>query len=198
VFDTAPPAAPSGVAAALQAGGGIQLTWAPNAESDLAGYIVYRASSAGGPYVALNSTPLTSPGYVDGALPPGAAALWYQVSARDLSGNESARSSAASVSLSKEAGVWTAEAGYPNPSRAGSSVRIPVVVPEGAGEARIEVVNNVGQRVRRMDLGVLPAGATEIQWDGRNDAGREVAPGAYTGWLIAGSSRLAIRMVRLP
>ena len=49
-----------------------------------------------------------------------------------------------------------------------------------------------------MDLGQLPPGPTLIQWDGRNDAGMNVAPGPYTAWLIAGSTRMSVKFVRIP
>jgi hypothetical protein len=198
VLDTAPPAAPSGLAAALAAGG-VRVTWTPNSEADLAGYSVYRALAASGPFTDVSGSLLASASFLDATVPAGTAVVWYQVTARDNSGNESARSTVASLTLVATAtGAWTLDPGYPNPSPAGSTVHIPLTVPSGAGEARIEIVNNVGQRVRRMDLGVLSSGTTSTSWDGRNDAGREVAPGAYTAWLIAGSTRSSIRLVRVP
>jgi hypothetical protein len=197
-FDTAPPAAPSGLAAALAAGG-VRVTWTPNSEADLAGYSVYRALAASGPFTDVSGSLLASPTFLDATVPPGTAVVWYQVTARDNSGNESARSSIASLTLVATAtGTWSLDPGYPNPSPAGATVHIPLTVPAGAGEARIEIVNNIGQRVRRIDLGVLASGSSSISWDGRNDAGREVAPGAYTAWLIAGSTRTSVRLVRVP
>jgi flagellar hook assembly protein FlgD len=77
-------------------------------------------------------------------------------------------------------------------------VSIPLVVPTAGGEARIEVVNSAGQRVRLLDLGTLAAGTPVTQWDGRNESGRDVAAGVYTAWLIAGSTRIAIRLLRVP
>jgi len=194
--DTSPPAVPSGLSASLFPGGGARVTWIPNAEVDLAGYMVYRASSAGGPYAPVSAL-LTTASLVDVTIPAGTATVWYRVSARDLSGNESARSSAVSITVTAEAGTWSIEPGYPNPSGSGAGVSIPIVVPGSGGGARIEIVNNVGQRIRNLDLGTL-AGPTVVQWDGRNDAGRDVAPGAYTAWLIAGSTRTGIRLVRVP
>ena len=198
VYDTAPPAAPSGLTAAPLSGGGVRANWSPNSEPDLAGYTVYRSLGPTGPYTALNGSLVTTTNYVDGTIPAGTAAVWYQVTARDDSGNESARSSAFRVSLSAEAGAWTMEPAYPNPSGVGATVRIPLGVPPAGGSPRIEIVNNVGQRVRRIDPGPLQPGTVEIQWDGRNDAGRDVAPGAYTAWLVAGTTRIGVRLVRVP
>jgi flagellar hook capping protein FlgD len=198
VYDTAPPAAPSGVSAAKLSGGEVRATWSPNSEPDLAGYTVYRSLSPTGPYTALNGSLVTTTSFVDGTIPAGTTAVWYQVTARDDSGNESARSSSVRVALVAETGVWTMEPAYPNPSGAGVTVRIPLGVPAAGGSPRVEIVNSIGQRVRRIDPGALPPGTAEIQWDGRNDAGREVAPGAYTAWLVAGPTRVGVRVVRVP
>ena len=43
----------------------IVLHWDPVGDPALAGYRVYRSSAGGGPFVALNSAALTSPGYCD-------------------------------------------------------------------------------------------------------------------------------------
>ncbi len=200
VLDTAAPAAPSGMSAALQTGGDVQVGWSPNAEGDLAGYTLYRAFSASGPFNPLNGTLLVTTGYLDGAIPSGTAAVWYQVSASDGSGNESARSSTVSLTLEAEAaaGVWEMPPCFPNPSGPGTAIRIPVVAPSAGGTAHLEIVNSIGQRVRRIDPGAFPPGASEVQWDGRNDAGRDVAPGAYTVWLIAEPARIGVRVVRVP
>ena len=86
--DTTPPAAPTGVVAT---GGsmGISLTWNANTESDLAGYNIYRSSSATGTFVKLNSNPLTSPKFFDTTVPAGAT-VYYRIVAVDKAGNASA------------------------------------------------------------------------------------------------------------
>jgi len=197
-YDTAPPAAPGGLAALVESGGGVRLTWSANSEPDLAGYTVYRALAAGGPFVALNASLITTNTYLDSSLPREAGAAWYQITASDNTGNESARSATTSVSLAGDGGSWAVEPGYPNPSHSGTPVNIPIVVPGFGGTARIEIVNSIGQLVRRLDPGALGGGPQTILWDGRNEAGLEVAPGAYTAWLVAGSTRIGIRLVRVP
>jgi hypothetical protein len=174
------------------------LSWSPNGEPDLAGYSVYRALAAAGPFVVLTGALISATEFVDGTIPAGTETVWYQVTASDATGNESARSSAFRLSLATETAAWAMEPGYPNPSGAGAIVRIPVVVPAAGGGARLEIVNSAGQRVRVLDLGTLPAGTPTVQWDGRNESGREVAVGVYTAWLIAGSTRIAIRLARVP
>src|SRR5207248_817988 len=54
-----------------------------------AGYRVYRSDSATGTFTLLNTTLITTPSYVDINAPAGAISF-YQVSAVDVDGNESA------------------------------------------------------------------------------------------------------------
>ncbi len=198
VLDETPPPVPTGLTAGVS-GDGIHLAWSPSTAPDLAGYSVFRATAQGGPYTRLNATLLSATEYQDDAVPSGATSLWYRVTASDGSGNESAQSAAvagletgAAVAL-----VWHVAPPYPNPSRTDQSVTFPVVL-EAAGTARLDVVDTGGHLVRRLDLGRLGAGYQEVEWDGRNEAGRVVAPGAYRGWLVAGDVRLSTRLVRVP
>jgi hypothetical protein len=64
-------------------------------------------------------------------------------------------------------------------------------LPPGADLAVFDVR---GARVRRVDS---PAGATQLSWDGRDDAGRTVPPGIYFARL-RGPGAAPIRLVRLP
>jgi hypothetical protein len=200
VYDTAPPAAPSGLSASKQSDTSVRVTWAANSEPDLNGYNVYRSLASGGPFVKLNAFLINANDYDDSGIPSGTDQVWYQLTALDDSGNESARSATVAVSLAAEATTagWSLETGYPNPSSTGATVHIPIVVPGFGGAAALEILNDAGQRISRRDLGALAPGTTEILWDGKNDAGRTVAPGVYTAWLIAGPTRLSVRLVRVP
>jgi chitodextrinase len=196
-LDTSPPSTPRG-------GNGsrhdrvVQITWQANAEADLAGYRVYRATASAGPYTQLTSAPIVETQYEDAAVPD-VPEVWYQVTAVDATGNESARSGAIAVELQTTAAESAIQPGYPNPSRADDAVRIPVVLPSsGAASAVVDVLDSGGHRVRRIEITDLSPGRQEVQWDGRNDAGRVVAPGVYRAWLIAGGTRSSIRLVRVP
>jgi len=93
VRDIFPPAVPTGVQAVASGVGQkpfIDLTWAPNLESDLAGYNVFRHEE-GGPPVKINTELAKSPAYRDNDVVPGHR-YFYSVSAVDLRGNESGRS----------------------------------------------------------------------------------------------------------
>lgn len=66
---------------------------------------------------------------------------------------------------------------YPNPFNAGTV--IPLSVPAGGGVTRLTLYNALGQPVRTLVDGALAAGTHAVTWDGRDDAGREVAAGTY-------------------
>jgi chitodextrinase len=197
IYDTAPPAAPSGLVAARE-GDNVRVRWSGNSEPDVAGYIVYRAETQGGGPSRITSTLVTGTEFLDNSV-PATDRVWYEVSAVDESGNESPRSSTFAVTLTAAATDWVLQVGFPNPSPAASAVTIPLTVPQsGAAGAVLEIVDSGGHRIRRIDLAGLGAGAQNVTWDGRNDAARDVAPGVYRAWLIAGDTRQTIRLVRVP
>ncbi len=96
-----PPSAPKGLAAVATAGENgsspaIDLSWLPSAESDLAGYIVYRRESADAAWQRISpAQPVIGPGYHDPNVQPGHT-YSYAVTAIDQDGRESARSAEAS------------------------------------------------------------------------------------------------------
>lgn len=100
--DVFPPAVPSGLQAVYSGVGQkpfVDLTWAPNMESDLAGYNVYR-HQAGGPETKVNSELVKTPSFRDGGVEPGHQ-YFYSVAAVDARGNESGRSEEASEQVPK-------------------------------------------------------------------------------------------------
>lgn len=194
-LDTAPPAAPHGFSV-LSEGDGVHLEWSANSEADLAGYNVYR-SVGGGAGVRLNNALLTETEFVDTDPPPSLQGVAYQVTAVDARGNESARTLSTKIDL--VTAKWALEAGYPNPSHASETVRIPVVVPAGAaGTVTLQILDSGGRLVRRLTLSDPPPGTATVTWDGLNDAGRATAPGVYRGWLVAGDTRSVVRLLRIP
>jgi hypothetical protein len=68
----------------------VKITWAENAEIDLAGYRLYKSSYEEGPFSQETTRLLQCPWYYDDVLPM--AITYYRVTAVDESGNESAYS----------------------------------------------------------------------------------------------------------
>lgn len=95
--DIFPPAAPTGLQAVASGVGQppfVDLTWAPNTESDLAGYNVYRHEEGQVP-VKINAELIKAPAYRDDQVERGHK-YFYAVTAVDLRGNESGKSAEAS------------------------------------------------------------------------------------------------------
>jgi hypothetical protein len=91
--DIYPPAEPTGLQAVFSSVGQkpfVDLSWAPNMESELAGYNVFRRSGNGEP-VKINKQLVPVPSYRDDSVVAGTT-YYYAVSAVDQRGNESQRS----------------------------------------------------------------------------------------------------------
>jgi hypothetical protein len=108
--NTFPPHAPSGLEAvpggATVADRSIDLSWTPNTDPDLAGYIVYRQEIdakgvAAGTATRLNPTPVAGPAYRDQTAVAGRRYA-YRVTAVDTAGNESAPSDAVQETLREQ------------------------------------------------------------------------------------------------
>jgi hypothetical protein len=106
VQDVFPPDTPVGLVAVASSGenGGtpaIHLSWQPDAEADLAGYVVYR-SEDGGPWQRISAgTPGVEPAFHDAQV-QGGHTYRYAVTAVDKSEHESARSAAAQETVPQQ------------------------------------------------------------------------------------------------
>jgi len=90
VHDSFPPSVPAGLQAVYSGAGQlpfIDLTWVPQTESDLAGYIVYRRSE-GGDFAVVSPEPVPTSAWRDRAIEPGHT-YEYAVTAVDQRGNQS-------------------------------------------------------------------------------------------------------------
>jgi hypothetical protein len=92
VVDTFPPAVPQGLAAVyVPEQKTIDLSWEPDTEEDLAGYIVYRADPGGDWKRISGAQPLVGAAYRDASAEPGHS-YRYAISVIDQLGHESKRS----------------------------------------------------------------------------------------------------------
>jgi hypothetical protein len=104
--DIFPPTAPQGLVAVLVPAQGnvpahIELSWAVNPETDVAGYNVYRSEQANSSGTRLNTELLLTPVFRDMNTVPGRHYL-YTITAVDRAGNESRASAAVSGGVSAE------------------------------------------------------------------------------------------------
>ena len=198
--DATPPSVPTAVAA-VRLGAQVRVTWGPDSEPDLDGYSVYRATSESGPFVRVSASLVTPAEYLDGSVPAGAAAVWYEVTASDLSGNESVLSAPVKAQISSPNSDWTLSPVFPNPSATSQSVCIPIVIPAaGGGSAAVDIVNAGGFRVRHIPIASATtcSGGNGAVWDGKNEAGINVAPGIYRARLVADGAHSSVMVVRVP
>lgn len=105
MHDTFPPTTPSGLAA-VPGTSSIDLSWEPNTEPDLAGYLVYRQPVAAdgtlsGAPTQLTPTPIPAPAFSDLTARPGQT-YSYRVVAVDSTGNQSPPSGEAREVLRKQ------------------------------------------------------------------------------------------------
>lgn len=173
--------------------GGTRLHWNPNHEPDLAGYRLYRGSSAGfvpdsGNLVA--AKPDT--GYVDSGSSPYS---WYKLRAVDTHGNESP------VAVLAPQQVTAAPGGVPGLSRLVGAVPNPfnpataVVYELGRrGNVTLAIYDAAGRLVRTLVHDVQDAGRHEARWDGTDQDGRGVAAGVYLCRLEADDVRATKRL----
>ena len=193
--DNLPPGAPSPFAAAYAAGA-THLHWGENHEPDLAGYRLYRGSSAGfvpGPSNLVVAQADT--GYAD----PGAAGSYYKLSAVDVHGNESPFALVTPGGTTAVGDVPPRQLalalGSADPGRGGASLRYSV--PQAA-DVRLEVYDLAGRTVRLLARGREDAGDYGVRWDGRNDTGQPVSGGMCIVRLEAAGHALVKRLVELP
>ena len=81
----------------------------------------------------------------------------------------------------------------PDPARSDGEVRFALAQP---GRVRLTVCDVAGRRVRTLLDAALPAGERAITWDGRDDAGARVRPGAYFAVMDQGD-RMTTRRILL-
>ena len=86
-------------------------------------------------------------------------------------------------------------ANYPNPFNPATT--IPLVVPDGTRNVDLTIYNVLGQPMRQVWTGPLPAGEHELTWDGRDAQGQPVATGVYVYRLQVGEQTRTRKMVKI-
>jgi hypothetical protein len=89
-------------------------------------------------------------------------------------------------------GVFALTTPSPNPAR--GPIRLSFTLPAG-GEARLEVLDVQGRRVRTLASGARAAGRYAHGWDLRDDRGHAVAAGVYLARLSGAAGTLTRRFV---
>jgi hypothetical protein len=81
----------------------------------------------------------------------------------------------------------------PNPAR--SAARVSFSLPEDAS-VELVVYTAAGRAVRRLNPGRRPAGRNRVDWDGRDESGRDPGRGVYLLTLATGGRNETLKLVR--
>lgn len=85
-------------------------------------------------------------------------------------------------------------ASHPNPFNAATTISFELVTP---AEVSISLVDVGGRAVRHLKEGLLPGGAHQLMWDGRDDTGAPVASGVYFCRLFANKHKYSLKLLLL-
>jgi len=83
----------------------------------------------------------------------------------------------------------------PNPAAGTSAIRLEVASPQ---RVEVDVVDVAGRVLRHLAARELAAGLHELDWDGKDDAGRSAPAGVYFARARAADGESAAKLIRLP
>jgi hypothetical protein len=183
----------------LYAPGGLQLTWDPNVEADLAGYNIYRGTDGSfepGPGNFLAATPDTAS--FDGGW-SWEAGYWYKVAAVDIHGNESGFALLSPDMLTGDEpmplpGADFLAQNWPNPFNPATTIEFGL---KESGHVSLRIYDAAGRLVRVLIDEDRPAGSYKAVWNGSDSAGAKVSSGVYFYRLSAGEFIRTRKMVLL-
>ena len=198
--DNLAPAAPLGLAGEqAYSPEGLQLTWDPNSESDLAGYNIYRGTSSGfipDPGNFVTSTPDTIVLDGDWAWETG---YWYKVAAVDIHGNESVYAVLGPDMVTGDDPMPAPDAtflaqNWPNPFNPNTTIAFGL---KESGHVSLRIYDAAGRLVTTLVDESRAAGPYDTVWNGTDDMGNNAASGVYFYMLKAGTFEETRKMVLL-
>ncbi len=86
---------------------------------------------------------------------------------------------------------------YPNPFRLGVENTTFVLALPLRQQVEVVIYNLLGERIRTLVQGILPAGMHTLRWDGRDAGQRQVASGVYFYRCITPGAALTRKMLIL-
>jgi hypothetical protein len=174
-------------------GGVVRLTWRTLTEQSNVGFHLYRSFKQSANYRRITDNLIPGAGttsephsysYTDRAV-EGGTTYFYKVADVDVTGAETMHGP---VGVAVPPADRALQHSSPNPFTASTTLRVSLAA---GGHVRLEMYNLTGERVRTLHDGMLAAGLYEMVWDGRDELGRDVPPGAYVCQVRVTSSSAA-------
>ena len=93
--------------------------------------------------------------------------------------------------------VYKLQQNYPNPFNPTTTIRFGLPEEADGKQVSLKIFDVLGREVRTLYSGKLSKGYHKFEWDGTNQAQRQVASGVYFYQLLAGKKKLVRKMVLL-
>ena len=171
----------------------VGLDWAPNGETDVDHYVVYRLPEAGTqPGAAHVAGTVAHPGHT---FAPGQPDGWFTVVAVDQQGHVGGYSATVTAGATAAGDAPRALAiadVVPNPFNPRTTIRFEV---PRAGRVTARIHDMRGRVVRTLVDADLAAGRHASTWDGRDDQGGKAAAGVYLLRVAAGGEQRSAKLV---
>ena len=174
---------------------GVEISWAASMADDFQYFQILRATN---PDFSDATTMATVEPYLMDVGVSSGHTYYYQVMAVDANGNVGDGTnvvSTAIVSVDDARVLPTVLAlsqNYPNPFNPTTSIEF--ALPEAA-QVTVEIYNLLGQRVRTLVSGYMPAGYISTQWDGLDQNGTVLSSGTYIYRLETPEASFSKKMV---
>jgi len=174
---------------------GVEIGWEASMDDDFQYFEVYRATIPD--FSDASMTPIANPVYTDLNVSVGQT-YYYMVSAVDANGNVSEGSNIVTTSIVSVDDVqvlptaYGLSQNYPNPFNPTTSIEF--ALPQ-ASEVSLEIYNLLGQKVRTLINGYVPAGYINTSWDGLDQSGKDMSSGTYIYRLQTGELSFTKKMV---
>ena len=169
--------------------GGVTLAWEVSTSAAESRFDVYRSREQAAGYVRINASVLAGDAtrFTDDSIERGAT-YYYRIEATDRDGTFLSPV----IRVDVPAAGFTLRQNHPNPFN--PSTTIAYEVPQ-TSRVVINIYDVAGRLVRSLVDRRQPAGAYDIEWDGKNDRGADAGSGIYFYRLRAGGREVTRKMV---
>jgi len=183
------------------------LTWTTQSEVNNLGFEVYRSAEENGEYAMIasyeNNQSLQGAGnsnaareytYEDRMLFNGET-YWYQIADVDYQGVRTFHGPVSVESPDLIPEEYALHPNFPNPFNPETSIRFEIPANPASSKVKLVIYNNLGMEVRTLVNGTVEPGIHTVKWDGRNNAGEQIASGVYFLHIQAGTFNRTQKML---